>query len=85
MEQTQGSREWLKQAQDALRAGQFGEANEYLERATTRLLSRSTDPSRAGEPMQDNRLAHIVDARQALYRRDRREADRQIDMAIRAN
>lgn len=82
MEAMQGSGEWLKQAQDALRAGQLGQANEYLERAATRLLSRSTEPSRAGEPMQDERLAHIADARQALYRRDRREAGKQIEMAI---
>lgn len=81
----QGSREWLKQAQDALRSGQFGQANEYLERAATRLLSRSTEPSRADEPMQDNRLALIGEARKSLARRDRREAERQIDLAIQAN
>ena len=85
MESMQGSREWLKQAHDALRAGQLGQANEYLERAATRLLSRSTEPSRAGEPMRDNRLARIADAREALYRRDRREAERQIEMAILAD
>lgn len=80
----QGSREWLKQAQDALQAGQLGQANEYLERAATRLLSRSTEPSRAGEPMRDIRLSHIADAREALFRRDRRAAERQIAMAIQA-
>ncbi|MEI6159472.1 MAG: hypothetical protein WCP77_06550, partial [Roseococcus sp.] len=80
--ENQGSREWLKEAQDALRAGQLGQANEYLERAATRLLSRSTDPSMAGEPMRDTRLSHIGEAREALYRRDRREAGRQIEMAI---
>lgn len=85
IEAMQGSREWLKEAQDALRAGRFGQANEYLERAATRLLSRSTEPSRAGEAMRDNRLAHIADAREALYRRNRREAERQIEMAIMAN
>lgn len=85
MEEMQGSREWLKQAQDALRAGQLGQANEYLERAATRLLSRSTEPSRAGEPMQDNRLALIAEARESLQRRDRRMAERQIDAAILLN
>ncbi|UPY37430.1 hypothetical protein [Sediminicoccus sp. KRV36] len=80
--ETETSREWLKEAQDALRAGQFGQANEYLERAATRLLSRSTEPSVAAEPMRDARLAHISEARAALYRRDRREASRQIEMAI---
>ena len=85
LEEMQGRREWLKEAQDALRAGQPGQANEYLERAATRLLSRSIEPSRAGEPMRDNRLMHIAGAREALYRRDRREAERQIEMAIRAD
>ena len=60
------AREWLKEAQDALRAGRVGEANEFLERAATRILSRSTEPSRAGEPMRDNRLGMIAGAREAL-------------------
>jgi hypothetical protein len=77
-----GSREWLKEAQSALRSGQPGLANEILERVTTRILTRSTDPALAGEPMRDPRLAYITDARQALFRRDRREADRLIEMAI---
>jgi hypothetical protein len=76
------SQEWLKEAQTALRAGQLGQANEYLERAATRLLSRSTEPSQAGAPMQDNRLALITEARQSLQRRDRPAAERQIDQAL---
>jgi hypothetical protein len=32
--------------------------------------------------MRDPRLATITEARQALFRRDRREADRLIEMAI---
>jgi len=82
--EVQGSREWLKEAQQALRSGQTGQANEYLERAATRLLSRSTEPARAGEPMRNLALDHISGAREALWRRDRREADRQIELAIAA-
>lgn len=79
-----GPREWMKEAQVALRAGQLGLANEILERVATRILTRSTDPALAGQPMRDPRLATISDARQALFRRDRREADRLIEMAIQA-
>jgi hypothetical protein len=79
------SQEWLKEAQTALRAGQLGQANEYLERAATRLLSRSTEPSQAGAPMQDSRLALITEARASLQRRDRPAAERQIDRALVTN
>ncbi len=77
-----GTREWLKEAQQALRRGQMGEANEYLERAATQILTRSTEASRAGEPMRDRNLALIGDARGALMRRDRRAAAEAIDRAI---
>ncbi|WP_431303842.1 hypothetical protein [Sediminicoccus sp. BL-A-41-H5] len=79
-----GSREWLKEAQTAIRRGQLGLANELLERTATRMLTRSTEPALAGQPMRDPRLGYVNDARQALFRRDRREADRLIEMAIQA-
>jgi len=78
----EGTREWLKEAQDALRRGQMGEANEYLERAATQILTRSTEASRGSEPMRDRNLALIADARGALMRRDRRGAADAIDLAI---
>ena len=78
----EGTREWLKEAQEALRRGQLGEANEYLERAATQILTRSTDASRASEPMRDRKLGLIADARGALMRRDRRAAAEAIDRAI---
>lgn len=77
-----GTRTWLKQAQDATRRGNLGGANEFLERAETRMLSRSTLASRAGEPMANARLSHITAGRAALMRRDRAEALRQIDLAL---
>jgi len=60
----------------------LGEANEYLERAATQILTRSTDASRAAEPMRDRKLGLIADARGALMRRDRRAAAEAIDRAI---
>ncbi|MDB5414376.1 MAG: hypothetical protein JWR10_2711 [Rubritepida sp.] len=76
--------DWLKEAQEAVRQGNFGRANEFLERAATRMLSRGTEASRAGEAMESRSLRHINDAREALRHRDRREAMRQIDMALSA-
>lgn len=76
------AREFLQEAQEAMQEGRFGRANEYLERAATRLLSRSTEPSRAQEPMRDRSLGHISEAREALARRNPRRAMRQIDRAI---
>jgi len=78
----EGTREWLKEAQEALRRGQMGEANEYLERAATQILTRSTEASRAGEPLRDRNLRLISDARAALMRGDRRAAGEAIDRAI---
>jgi hypothetical protein len=77
-----GVHDWLMQAKAAIGRGQFGQANEFLERAETRLLSRSTDPSRAGEPAAGPRLSSISGAREALRKRDRNEAMRQIEMAL---
>ena len=79
----EGAREWLKEAQEALRRGQMGEANEYLERAATQILTRSTDASRASEPLRDSNLRLIADARAALMRGDRRAAADAIDHAMR--
>lgn len=77
-----GVQEWLMQAKAAIGRGQLGQANEFLERAETRLLSRSTDPSRAGEPASGPRLNSISGARQALRNRDRSGAIQQIDQAL---
>ncbi|WP_421990854.1 hypothetical protein [Roseococcus sp.] len=76
-------RDWLMQAKAAIGRGQMGQANEFLERAETRLLSRSTEPSRAGEPASGPRVESIAGARQALRNRDRQEAIRQIETAFR--
>lgn len=74
--------DWLMQAKAAITRGQLGQANEFLERAETRLLSRSTDPSLAGSPAAGPRLSSISGARQALRNRDRSGALQQIDQAL---
>jgi hypothetical protein len=79
---TIGTRAWLRQAQDALRRGNLGLANELLERAETAMLNRSTTPEGAALPMQSARLAHIGSARGALQNRDRRTATQEIDLAL---
>lgn len=77
-----GTRQWLTQAREAVNRGNFGSANEFLERAATRVLSRSVLSSIAAEPMHDARLQQITLARAAVLRRDRSEAIRQIDLAL---
>ena len=65
-----GPRAYLLAAQRALANHQTGAAQEALERAQTRVLSRSTDPALADRP--DNRgiSRAITDARLALGQRD---------------
>lgn len=74
----------LQGALAALRAGRLGPANEFLERAETRLLTRSTAPARAEDPVTGGPIGHISAARAALLRRDRAGAQRQIELALRA-
>lgn len=62
---------WLSQAEQAIRRGQMGQANELLERAETRLLTRSTLATMADQPAQDPIIQRIAEARRALQSRDR--------------
>ncbi|UPY36442.1 hypothetical protein [Sediminicoccus sp. KRV36] len=74
----------LRAAATALRAGRAGQANEFLERAESRLLTRSTLPARAGEAVQDGPIGRIAAARAALFRNDRALAQREIEAALTA-
>ena len=74
----------LRGASTALRAGRAGQANEFLERAESRLLTRSTLPARAGTAVQDGPIGHISAARAALFRNDRPAAQREIEAALTA-
>ncbi len=61
---------YLAAAQRALDAGKTGAAQEALERAETRVLSRSTDPSMAASPADMPMVQQIGQARRALAARD---------------
>lgn len=61
---------YLAAAERALRSRQTGRAQEALERAETRLLTRSTDAGMVGTPADDPTIAHISAARRALGRGD---------------
>jgi hypothetical protein len=73
---------WLQDARSALRAGRPGQANELLERAETRLLTRSTLAAAADQPLQSPTVRDIGAARTAILNRDRAGAERAIDQAI---
>ena len=72
----------LRGAATALRAGRAGQANEFLERAESRLLTRSTPPAQAGQPVQSGPVGHISAARAALFANDRAKAQSEMDAAL---
>lgn len=75
---------FLDAARHALAAGRAGEAQEALERAESRALSRSVRPSRAGQPSQQPVVQRISAARAALASGDRLRVLQLIDEAIAA-
>ena len=72
----------LRGAATALRAGRAGQANEFLERAESRLLTRSTPPAMAGEAVRSGPVGHVAAARAALFANDRPRAQREIEAAL---
>jgi len=74
----------LRAAQIALRAGRAGQANEFLERAESRLLTRGTLAVSAGQPVLDGAVGRIAAARAALFTNDRAGAEREIEAALAA-
>jgi hypothetical protein len=74
----------LRAALTSLRAGRPGPANEFLERAESRLLTRDTAPARAGEAVTSGPIGHTSAARAALLRNDRGGAQREIEAALAA-
>ena len=75
---------FLSAARRALVAGRGGEAQEALERAESRALSRSVRPSRAGQPSRQPVVASISAARAALAGGDRMRVLELIDSALAA-
>ncbi len=74
----------LASAQRALAAGKTGAAQEALEQAETRALTRTIDPSMAGQPDTASMVREIGAARQALGRRDMAGARAAIQAAMSA-
>lgn len=72
----------VQAARTALRARRAGQANEFLERAESRLLTRTTLAQNAGRPVQGGPIGHISAARAALLRNDNATAMAEIDRAI---
>ena len=72
----------VDRASAALRRGRTAEANDLLEQSETRLLTRSTPSSMAGQPMRDPALDQLSAARSALQSHDRAGAMRQMDQAM---
>ena len=73
---------YLAAARAALAQGKTGMAQEALERAETRVLDRSTDPSMAATPADTPLIQQIRAARQALANRDTRGAQAAIGVAL---
>ena len=72
----------LAAAQRALSSNQTGAAQEALERAETRLLSRSADPGLAAMPDASSAVQAIGAARRALATRDTASARSAIGVAM---
>lgn len=73
---------YLMAARRALSRGQTGAAQEALERAETRALTRSTEPSMAGSPDSKPLVQQISTARQALANRNMPGAQSAISDAL---
>jgi hypothetical protein len=78
----EGAARQLTAAREAVQARRYGQANELLERAESRLLTRSTLPARAGEPVQGGPIRHVSAARGALLQRDPAKALSEINTAL---
>jgi hypothetical protein len=73
---------FLDAARRAIAANRTGEAQEALERAESRVLSRPVKPSKAGEPSTQKLVKEIAQARQALGEGDRLRAVQLIETAM---
>lgn len=80
---TMDSLQDLRDAQAAIARGRWAAANEAVEMAETRALTRSVIAGTEGTPAQDPVLTETAAARAAIARRDRREAEARIGAAIR--
>ncbi len=69
----------LRPAREAIAARRYGLANELLDRAESRLLTRSTLAASADRPLQGGPVGQLAAARAAVQRQDQAEALREVD------
>lgn len=74
----------MRSALRSLDQNKTGAAQQALEMAETRVLSRTTDPSMSGTPDQSMMVKHLGDARRALGARDVNGAKEALRMALNA-
>ncbi len=74
----------LYAAQTALRTNRRGQAVEFMERAESRLLTRSTPVPQAGTPVQGGPVGQIASARRATLAGDYTTAQKEIEAALAA-
>jgi hypothetical protein len=72
---------FIDAALKALAAGRTGEAQEAIERAESRVLTRSVRPSQAGQPSQQPLIQQLTQARLALASGDRLRAATLLEQA----
>lgn len=76
-----GYRGFLKKAEDALQHGRYALANELVERAEARLLTRATVAAKADLPDDSSLVQTLARARVAIGRHDQGQALRLIAQA----
>jgi hypothetical protein len=73
---------FIQAALNALAAGRTGEAQEAIERAESRVLTRSVRPSRADQPSHQPLIQQLAAARDALAGGDRLDAVSKLQAAL---
>jgi hypothetical protein len=76
------TRDYLRAARDSLVVGHTGQAQQSLEMAETRVLSRSVPEGQVDVPSDSRLVAEIRDARHALGNNDSAHAIQIIDIAL---
>lgn len=73
---------FIQAAQAAIAAGRLGEAQEAIERAESRALTRSVAPSKAGDASGQSLVRQLSEARQALGSGDKAAAVAKLAQAL---
>jgi hypothetical protein len=76
------TRDYLRAARASLVAGRTGQAQQSLEMAETRVLSRSVPQGQVNVPSDSQLVSEIRDARRALGDKDSAHAIQIIDVAL---